>query len=99
MEDCETRDEVLVMRVNSEGREPIPVAIAVELLGDSQIFPFDVAERSFVVITTEGGANRVYSSEGVEFDPQSDSSEIIDRSGWRWRVEEDALVAEDGSGT
>ena len=92
------KDEVLVMRVNSEGREPIPVAIAVELLGDSQIFPFDVAERSFVVITTEGGANRVYSSEGVEFDPQSDSSEIIDTSGRRWRVEEDALVAEDGSG-
>ncbi len=92
------KDEVLVMRVDSDAGERIPVAIAAEFLRANPIFPFDVAGRRFVAITSTEGANRVYASQDVGFDPQGDSRDIVDVTGRRWRLEEDALVAEDGSG-
>ena len=92
------KDEVLVLRVDSETGDRIPVAIAEQFLRANQIYPFNVAGRPFVVITTPGGENRVYRSEGVGFDPQSESIDIVDETGRNWRLEEDALVAEDSSG-
>ncbi len=92
------KDEVLVMRLDSGRAGRIPVAIAAEFLRENQIYPFDAAGRSFVVITSAGGANRVYASEGVRFGPQRESLAIVDTTGRAWRLEEEALVAEDGSG-
>ena len=92
------KDEVLVMRVDSGRGERIPAAIAVELLRANQVYPFEIAGRKFVAITSAGGANRVYASGGVGFGPQPDSRSIVDETGRGWRMEEDALIAEDDSG-
>ena len=90
------KDEVLVMLPESSDRERFPIAIAVEFLRRNRIYPFEAAGRSFVVITSEEGANRVYESGAVNFPPQGNSDSIVDESGGRWRLEEQALIAEGG---
>ena len=92
------KDEVLVMRVDSGGEGRVPVAIAVDFLESSPIYPFEAAGRSFVAITSPGGANRVYDTGDVRFDQQAQADSIVDDTGRAWRLEEDALIARDGSG-
>ena len=88
------KDEVLVMLLESSYRERFPIAIAAEFLNRNRIYPFEAAGRSFVVITSEEGANRVYESGAVNFPRQGNSDNIVDESGGRWRLEEQALIAE-----
>ena len=88
------KDEVLVMLPESSDRERFPIAIAVEFLRRNRIYPFEAAGRSFVVITSEEGANRVYESGAVIFPRLRNSDSIVDESGGRWRLEEQALIAE-----
>jgi hypothetical protein len=69
----------------------------VDLLLASKVYPFEVGERSYVVITSPEGANRVYETGEVAFRPAASSVDIVDEAGRRWRVEENALVSTDGS--
>ena len=91
------KDEVLVMLIEpAEGDgEREPLAIAVDFLDDNRIYPFQFAGRSFVVIKSEEGANRVYETGEVRFARRDDSDRVQDRARRRWQVEEEALVGGD----
>ena len=91
------KDEVLVMLIEPAegGGEREPLAIAVDFLDENRIYPFEFAGRSFVVITSEEGANRVYETGEVRFARRDDSDRVQDRARRRWQVEEEALVGGD----
>lgn len=94
------KDEVLVMLLAGEGDSGSeePWAIATDFLDRNRIYPFEAAGRPFVVITSVGGANRVYETAGIPFSRQDASEAIVDQTGRRWTLTEDALEARDGSG-
>ena len=91
------KDEVLVMLIESSSGtgDRQPVAISTEFLDDNRVYPFEVDGRSYVVITSEKGANRVFEAGEVRFRRDDDSDRIRDRGGRRWTVSEDALVSGD----
>ena len=91
------KDEVLVMLIepSSGAGDRQPVAISTEFLEDNRVYPFEVDGRSYVAITSEKGANRVFEAGEVRFRRDDDSDRIRDRGGRRWRVSEDALVSGD----
>ena len=93
------KDEVLVMRIGPDSgqTEPQPWAIGVDFLSDNRVYPFVAQDRSFVVITSEGGANRVYETGDVRFEEGGDPESIVDLTGGRWLLEEDALVSADNA--
>ena len=89
------KDEVLVMQLapsSGEGREP--VALSTDFLEKNRIYPFEAGGRSFVVITSEEGANRVFETDEIRFKRERRSNRIEDESRRRWTVTEDALVAQ-----
>jgi len=91
--------EVLTLRVRpSAGGEAVPVAIDERLLRRQPVYPLDIAGRRFVIVTSRGGANRVYalgSSDAAFQTSRPDDQTVIDGQGRRWRVTEDALVRSD----
>lgn len=93
------KDEVLVMHIEGAGEsgEAERWAIATDFLDRNRIFRFEAVGRSFVVITSPDGANRVYESGSVSFDVRADSGRVVDRTGVEWQLTEDALLATDGS--
>lgn len=88
--------EVLVLRPESIGRGAAPVAIAVELLKQRPLFPFEAGNRRFIVVTSKGGANRMYERGEVTFARQDPDGSLRDAAGKRWRATPDALVSESG---
>jgi len=93
------KDEVLVMRLEDAGSAEVrPWAIAAQFLDDNRIYPFQAAGRSFVVITSPDGANRVYENGDVSFAVRAESLPIVDQAGVEWRLTEDRLEATDESG-
>jgi hypothetical protein len=93
------KDEVLVMRISTDDStsNPQPWAIDIDFLDQNPVYPFMEGNRSFLVLTSEGGANRVFETGAVQFELGTDPLAIIDISGRRWRFEEDAMVSEDGA--
>ena len=91
------KDEVLVMLIepSSGTGDRQPVAISAEFLDDNRVYPFELDGRSYVVITSERGANRVFETAAVRFRRDDDSDRIRDREGRTWTVSEDALVSGD----
>ena len=61
------------------------------------MYGFTTGGRHYAVISDRSGANRVYALREALPD-QSDAARIVDVSGVRWRVTEDALVSERSSG-
>jgi hypothetical protein len=85
--------EVLVMHLDDTriaGRR-VPVALDADFLRRRPVYTLTAAGRSFVILTSPAGANRVYETTEV-FPPQSLRDTIVDASGGRWRVEEEALT-------
>ena len=93
------KDEVLVMLLETASATPVrlPMAITADFLDDNRIYPFSAAGRSFVVITSREGANRVYETGGVSFPRNRNSDSIVDETGRQWLLEEDNLIAQDDS--
>ncbi len=90
------KDEVLVMRIEpSTGGEWEPWAIAADFLNDNPVYRFTARDRSFTVVTSEAGANRVYETGDVTLDAGNDAGSLVDEAGGLWRLDEDALVAVD----
>jgi hypothetical protein len=85
--------EVVVMRL-MWGEQEVPVAISVDLLRRQPVFHFEAAAQNFVVITTPGGANRVYRAGDHTFDKALPDGIVIDRNGGRWRAGEHDLVSQ-----
>lgn len=90
------KDEVLVMRLPGNDGKAVPVAIDLRLLRKRPVYGFSTGVRQYVVISDRAGANRVYVLREALPD-QSDAAKVIDVSGVRWRVTEDALVSERSS--
>jgi hypothetical protein len=92
--------EVLVMRVRpAAGGDMRPVAISAEFLKRSPVFHFEVSGRRLLAITSKQGANRVYAlnQHQVSFPMQAATAAIVDTSGRRWTIGEEALTLADGS--
>ena len=83
--------EVLVLRPEVLGPGSRAVAIAVARLKRSPVFALDAGDRRLVVLTTRGGANRVYERGSRTFS-QSRNGTVTDTTGARWRPAPDALV-------
>jgi hypothetical protein len=88
--------EVLVVRPEIIGKDATPVAIAVERLRREPVFGFDAGGRQFVVITSRGGANRLFERGAYTFVAVSGDGVVRDSNGRRWTMTSDALVSEAG---
>jgi hypothetical protein len=88
--------EVLVFRPELIGPDAAPVAIAVDLLKRQPVLTFEAGTRRFVVVTSKGGANRLYECGDIHFTQLDRDGLVRDSSGRGWRVTPDALVAADG---
>ena len=89
--------EVLALLVPSENGDQA-VAISADFLRRHRLHAFRAGGRSLAVVTTPDGANRVYDVEDVRLSRQRADGMLEDERGGRWRIEEDALVEEDGAG-
>jgi len=86
--------EVLVLRpADQPGEASPPVAIAASFLRNHPVYHVDVAQRDLVVITTAGGANRVYRAASHRFTRIDRQGRVLDDQGRAWIVEEDQLRA------
>jgi hypothetical protein len=88
--------EVLVLRRELLGADARPVAVSVDLLRRQPLFSFEAAGRGYVVVTSRGGANRVYERGDSTFVARQPDGRIRDSAGGRWRVEPDRLVSDAG---
>jgi hypothetical protein len=85
--------EVLVLRLAPGATPTRPVALSTAFLGAHPVYRLEVAERSFVVITSLAGASRVYEAGPHRFEAAPDEGRLVDAGGGSWRIEEDALRA------
>jgi hypothetical protein len=94
--------EVLALLVapREGGAAARPVALAVSFLAKNPLHHFEVAGRVLVVVTSAGGASRVYdaTSAGTLRLRLRRDSRIEDGGGALYRITEDALQAEGDSG-
>lgn len=91
--------EVLVVRSEVLGGDAPPVAIAVDRLRREPLFSFDVGDRGYLVVTSPGGANRVYERGAYTFSgarPRGRDRAVIDDAGGEWTVTPAALVRRTG---
>jgi hypothetical protein len=91
--------EVVVLRPGAIGPGSAPVALAVDRLRREPVLNFEAGGRALVVVTSRGGANRVFERGANEFSVagSGDSArEVRDRTGGRWTVTPQALVSDSG---
>lgn len=88
------KDEVLVMLLEDAGGTRHPLAVAVEFLEARAVHMERHAGRDLTIVTSGNGANRVYDAGSTTFVRvvDDDALMVIDATGERWRVTEDALV-------
>lgn len=87
------KDEVLVMRVPGPEGQATPMAIDVRFLRAHPVYSMSVGQSHYVVVTSASGANRVYQMDAA-VPEQPLAPAVVDANGRRWRVTEDALIAE-----
>ena len=87
------KDEVLVMHFNkANSTNSTQLAIANQFLMDKRVFNYQIAEKNIVVLTSEEGANRVYTSETYHFNNFLNEQYIADTLGNTWEITEEALL-------
>jgi hypothetical protein len=92
--------EVLALRLpGPAGTGMQPLAIGADFLKAHRVYHIETAQPPLVVVTTEGGANRVYRSDTNRFLRIGDDGGVVDALGRSWTVEEDALRATFGAKT
>jgi hypothetical protein len=91
------KDEVLALLVSPpEGGARRPLAFAADFLRRERLLALSFAGRELVVVTTPDGANRVYEKGPHRFTRVLADGRLENAEGRRFRIEEDALRAEDG---
>jgi len=87
------KSEVLVLSLQPRDTPGavVPVALDTRLLRSRRVFSFEAAGDRYVVVTSPGGANRVYRTSAT-FPDQRPGPTIVDASGRSWQINEDALV-------
>ena len=91
--------EVLVVRSEVLGGDALPIAIAVDRLRREPLFAFDVGDRGYLVVTSPGGANRVYERGAYTFSgaqSRRHDRAVTDDAGGQWAVTPTALVSQTG---
>ena len=91
------KDEVFIVRDGIFDTDPL--AISVQFLKKNRIYYDQTGQTKFVVITDEAGASRAYEVGESQFVEISDEHHLLDQTGAKWSVEEDALKKVDGSAT
>ena len=91
-----TKDEVLGLLLPAVGGGRQAVAFFVGFLQANRVFHGTYEGRSLVVLTTPGGANRVYETGGVRVVKWQDAETVVDSTGRLWRVTEGGLVGHGG---
>ena len=91
--------EVLVLRslddaFDIESPEAPPYAIAAEYLDARPVYHLTVEDRNLVILTTEGGANRVYVADSYRFAAFESPGRVIDTQGRGWTIDEALLAAD-----
>jgi hypothetical protein len=92
-----TKAEVLGILVPAPGGGRQAVAFSAAYLATQRIHHQAVEGRSFVVLTSRQGANRVYEAGAVRFDAWIGDGLIRDTTGRQWKVTEEALVPVSGA--
>lgn len=89
------KDEVVGVLLAARGGGRQAVAFAVDFLARRPIYHATFEGVPLVVLTSAGGANRVFESGAVRFTKWTGDMTILDDTGRHWRVTETALVAAD----
>jgi hypothetical protein len=89
-----TKDEILGVLLAARGGGRQAVAFSTAFLARTPVYHAAYEGTSLLVLTSPGGANRVFDSATVRFKNWLDASSVADDTGRRWRVTETALVAE-----
>jgi hypothetical protein len=99
----DNKDEVLALLLRPKGAGPgaerRPLAISADFLEQkrNRLLQRTFEGHDLVVVTSDGGANRVYDAGGVRFVEWLERGDRLrDADGLAWRVGETALVAESG---
>ena len=83
-----------IVGVVSDGDEAqrSPLAISVKFLSESPVYMVNHEGRQLVVLTSAGGANRVYEAGNFSFERIDSEGHLIDSSESPWMVRENALI-------
>jgi Protein of unknown function (DUF3179) len=90
------KDEVLGVLVPAIGGGRQALAFATGYLSRTRVHHETVEGRTFVVLTSQRGANRVFESGTVRIRTWTGDQTVQDEQGRQWRVTEEALVPADG---
>ena len=90
----QNKDEVLAIRLDEVRDERL--AISVEYLNRHRVYHDRIGETEFVVLTDEGGENRVYESKAFQFVKQIARGRLLASDGREWEVSESQLVTQAG---
>jgi hypothetical protein len=93
----QNKDEVLGLLLPARGGGREAVAFAAAFLTANPLHQAEHAGRRLVIVTSTGGANRVYDAGDVRFTRRDGDDRLIDSTGLRWTVTEPALVPPAGS--
>lgn len=88
------KDEILAIRLAKNSADAL--AISAKFLDKNDIYHDQVNGHTFVVLTDRSGANRVFEDKGLTFIKYEDPFTVLDQSGKRWKIREDALYADNG---
>jgi hypothetical protein len=88
------KDEVLALLLSPRdhpgaGRQAL--AISRRFLEKNRLHALRFAGRDLLVVTSPGGASRVYASAGRRFARERVSGELVDGEGRHWQADEDAI--------
>lgn len=89
--------EVLILRdtvTQSGADDSPPLAIAATFLAEHPVYMRVVDDRRLVILTSPGGANRVYAAGAYEFARFDGEATVVDTEGRRWHIDERWLEAD-----
>ncbi|MEO8360281.1 MAG: DUF3179 domain-containing protein [Vicinamibacteria bacterium] len=89
------RKAEVVTFVASGESKPEPVALDTAFLKKNPLHAFTASGIHFIVVTSDGGANRIYRTGAFHFVSQSEAK-LVDAAGSEWKVQEDRLERTDG---
>ena len=87
------KDEVLTLRGSGDSNKQL--AISADFLARNPVHHDALGDVALVVLTDDGGANRVYATKGLRFASWDGEHRVTDEHQNTWQVTESALIAED----
>lgn len=92
------KEEVLSMRFARPDGGDDALAITASFLARNRLYQTNFAGRDLVVVTSPGGANRVYAASGVQFVELVGDNRVKDSTGTLWTAGEASLVPDGDPG-